>query len=196
MGGYRSLFFLASSHTNLLNQKLSVFGHICSSGTVRSWTSSHFRSASPTTSNIAHVLCRRRCHSSRTFLAHLPLYCVALGVASDRKLVSFTLLFGERNQPVTFLPQKLYKNELLEINAEYFQTPMGQLHARVINTTNAIYCHGFISYSRLPFMGFKRARLRLAVLNAYKGLPLIFYLLHKNRVQHGGPKKYFRILCS
>ena len=110
--------------------------------------------------------------------------------------LSFTLLFGERNQPVTFLPQKLYKNELLEINAEYFQTPMGQLHARVINTTNAIYCHGFISYSRPPFMGFKRARLRLAVLNAYKGLPLIFYLLHKNRVQHGGPKKYFRILCS
>ena len=33
-------------------------------------------------------------------------------------------------------------------------------------------------------MGFKMARLRLAVLNAHKGLRLIFYLLHKNANVH------------
>ena len=53
-----------------------------------------------------------------------------------------------------------------------------------------------IRYSCPPFMGFKRVRLRLTVLNAYKWLPLIFYLWLKNQVQHGVPKKYFRILCS
>ena len=62
---------------------------------------------------------------------------------------------------------------------------MGQSHAHVINMTNTIYCHGFISHIRVrPLWALKR----LAVLNAHKGLPLIFYLLHKesgNEVELG-----------
>ena len=37
---------------------------------------------------------------------------------------------------------------MAKFNAEYFQTPMGQLHAHVINMTNKIYSHGFISQVR------------------------------------------------
>ena len=101
------------SSTNLLNQKFSVFGDMCSSGTVRSSTSSQFISATPTTSNFALVFCRRCCHSSKTFLPHFVLYCVVFGVASDTRLVSSSLLFGERNRPAMFLLQELNVNELL-----------------------------------------------------------------------------------
>ena len=90
-------------------------------------------------------------------------------------------LDSETDQPCFYY--KSYVKRIAKFNAEYFQPPMGQLHAHVINMTNTIYSHGFISqvkYSRPTFMGFKTARLRLAVLNAHKGLPLIFYLLLKN----------------
>ena len=53
------------------------------------------------TSIIAHVFCRRCCHSSKTFLPHLVFYCVAFGMASDTRPVSSSLLFGERNQPTS-----------------------------------------------------------------------------------------------
>ena len=46
---------------------------------------------------------------------------------------------------------------------------MGHIHAHVINMTNTIYCfisRSKIKYSRPTLMGFKTARLRLAVLNA------------------------------
>ena len=148
MDRQRSPFCLATAQTNLPNEKFSVFGHICSSGTIRSWTSSHFRSATIPTSNIVHVFCRRCYHSSKTFLPHLVLYCIAFGGASESRLVSSSLLFKfwEWNRSAIFLLQKLCENELLWFNAmiQYFQTPMGQLHAQVANMTNAIYYHGFI----------------------------------------------------
>ena len=65
------------SQTNLLNQKFSVIADMCSSEKVRSY--------------IAHVFCRRCCHSLKTFLPHLVLYCVPFGVASDTRLVSSSL---------------------------------------------------------------------------------------------------------
>ena len=63
-------------------------GDMCWSGTVRSSTSSQFSSTTSTTSNIAHVFCCRGLHSSKTFLPHLVLYCIAFGVASDNRLIS------------------------------------------------------------------------------------------------------------
>ena len=105
--------FLLSTYTRNVYKKFSVFGDMCSSGTVRSSTSSQFISATPTTSNFALVFCRRCCHSSKTFLPHFVLYCVVFGVASDTRLVSSSLLFGERNRPAMFLLQELNVNELL-----------------------------------------------------------------------------------
>ena len=69
-------------------------------------------------------------------------------LASDSRLVSSTLLFRERNQQAMFLLQKLFENELLYSMLIISKTPIGQLHAHVINTTNAIYCYGFISQAR------------------------------------------------
>lgn len=43
----------------------------------------------------------------------LVLYCITFWVPSDTRLFSFSLLFGEQNQPPMFLLQKLYENKLL-----------------------------------------------------------------------------------
>ena len=63
----------------------------------------------------------------RRLSTHLVLYCVAFGVASDTRLVSSSLLFGERNRPAMFLLQKLHENELLNsmlnISNSYGTTP-------------------------------------------------------------------------
>ena len=54
--------------------------------------------------------------------------------------------FGRNLFKGLFLQKKLYENELLKFNTKYFQTPMGQLHANVINITSTIYC--FITHVR------------------------------------------------
>ena len=77
-----------------------------------------------------------------------PILCcivyVVFGVASDTSLVSFSLLFGERNRPAMFLLQELNVNELLNSILNISK----KLHARVINMTNTTYCLGFISQVR------------------------------------------------
>ena len=147
---------------------------MCSTETVTSSTSSHLRPAILTTSHIAHLFCRRCCHSSKTFLPHLVLYCFRS--CSDTRLVSSSLLFGERNQPAMFLPQKLYQNRLLNsmLNS-YGTTPRPR--DKHNNKNLLFHFTSEIKYSRPTFMGYKTPRLQLAVLTAHKGLPLIFYLL-------------------
>ena len=50
----------------------------------------------------------------KDFSTHLVLYCIGFGVASDTRLVSSSLLFGEGNRPAMFLLQKIFENELLK----------------------------------------------------------------------------------